>query len=195
MRWCTSGFLLALLFPTLIFASNANKIELGSSAFWTGFAGGIIAHELGHIAVASAYGQKARLHAGSVIYPNSSFSPQESLRVSTAGFQTQWLFSEWSFYQLDKEEETILRQQHYVGLITSHIAISLVYMAGLKDEPTSDIYAASITSGRSRDELAWMALAPALLDTYRLFGHDVPAWVDYMSIGLKTAEIGFIWTF
>ena len=38
------------------------------------------------------------------------------------------------------------------------------------------------------------ALAPALLDAYRLLG-DAPAWVDKLSIGLKVGEIGLTWTF
>jgi len=191
-----SLLLLLLLMPCSAAAEdshNQHGIAWGSS-FWQGFAGGIITHELGHVAMAASFGQSSRLHAGSVIYPNSSFSTSEALRVSTAGFQTQWLLSEYAFDALDTSEDTLLDKQHYIGLITSHIAISLAYLAALKDEPTSDIYNAAAASGKSRNALMWAALAPALLDTYRLWG-DAPQWVDYLSIGIKAGEIGWIWTF
>jgi len=186
--------ILLLLMPCSAAAENNQHPITWDSSFWQGFAGGIIAHELGHVAMAASVGQSSRLHAGSVIYPNSHFTPQQALRVSTAGFQTQWLFSEWAFYELENSEETLLDEQHYVGLITSHIAISLAYLAILKDEPTSDIYNAASTSGRSRNQLMWAALAPAMLDAYRLWG-NAPPWVDYLSMGVKAGEIGWIWTF
>lgn len=176
-------------------ATASEDIELDNSSFWLGFVGGIVTHDLGHVAMAAAHGQRAKLHAGSIIYPNKAFSPPEAVRVSTAGFQTQWLFSEWSFYALKQEQPSLLDQQHYLGLISAHLAISFAYMAVLKDEPTSDIYAVSTTTGRSRNSLALMALLPALLDTYRLFGTDVPSWVDAASIAVKTGEVGLIWTF
>jgi len=183
-----------LLFPFHASAGNQSHAIAWDNSFWSGFAGGIITHELGHVAIAASAGQSSRLHAGSVIYPNSNFTPKEALRVSTAGFQTQWLFSEWAFYELDKPDETILDEQHYIGLITSHIAISAAYLVLLKDEPTSDIYNAAATAGRSRNELMWAALAPAALDAYRLWG-DAPRWVDYLSMSIKAGEIGLIWTF
>ena len=185
---------LLLLSPFSAHAQEHQHPIAWDSIFWTGFAGGIITHELGHVAMAASVGQSSRLESGSVVYPNSSFSAKEALRVSTAGFQTQWLFSEWAFYELDNSEETLLNEQHYIGLITSHITISLAYLAGLKEQPTSDIYNAAAVSGKSRNQLMAAALAPALLDAYRLWG-DAPAWVDKLSIGLKTGEIGLIWTF
>ncbi len=157
--------------------------------------GGIVGHELGHLTMATAYGSKARLHAGSIVYPGNNFSEQELLRVSTAGFQAQWLLSEWAFYELDQAENALLDRQHYIGLISSHLAISFVYMAGLKDHPNSDIYAASTLTKRSRTDLALMALIPAAIDSYRLFGSDVPAWLDYAAISIKVGEIGLIWKF
>jgi len=185
-----------LTLPTQASAFDTAPIELHNSAFWTGFAGGIIAHELGHVALASAYGQRAQLHAGSIVYPGSNFSQKELLRVSTAGYQTQWLLSEWSFASLNTEnDEALLEKQHHIGIITSHLAITFAYAAGLKDYTTSDVYAASEVSGRSSNQLMAMALLPALIDTYRLFGEDVPEWVGKVSMAIKASEIGLIWSF
>lgn len=186
--------LILLLLPWSSHAADVTHPIAWDSSFWTGFAGGIITHELGHVTMASSVGQSSRLQSGSVVYPNSSFSAKEALRVSTAGFQTQWLLSEWAFYELENPEETVWDEQHYAGLITAHITISLAYLAGLKEQPTSDIYNAAAVSGRSRNQLMVAALAPTLLDAYRLWG-DAPAWVDKLSIGLKAGEIGLIWTF
>ncbi len=186
--------LLFLLLPWPAYAADIEHPITWDSSFWVGFAGGIITHELGHVAMAASLGQSSRLESGSVVYPSSSFSAKEALRVSTAGFQTQWLLSEWAFYELGNPKETFLDEQHYVGLITAHITISLAYLAGLKEQPTSDIYNAAAVLSRSRNQLMAAALAPALLDAYRLWG-DAPAWVDKLSIGLKAGEIGLIWTF
>jgi len=171
-----------------------HPIQWDNSSFWTGFIGGIALHEVGHFATATSFGQHAQFNRGSVVYPQSSFSSTQALLVSTAGFQSQWLYSEWSFYELDKADDMWLDEQHYVGLITAHIATSLAYLAGLKDAPTSDIYTAAQVSGRSRNQLAVMAAVPALLDAYRLWG-DAPDWVGHLSMGLKASEIGLIWTF
>lgn len=132
---------------------------------------------------------------GSIIYPNHHFDAATALRVSTAGFQTQWLFSEWAFAELSEPERMLLQEQHYVGLISAHLAISYAYLLALKDEPTSDIYATAASTGRSRNALVAFALLPAALDTYRLLGSDVPMWVRHISIGLKAGAIGLIWTF
>jgi len=171
-----------------------HPIQWQNSSFWTGFMGGLALHEAGHFATAASFGQHAQFNRGSVVYPQSSFSSKQALLVSTAGFQTQWLYSEWSFYELDKADTMWLDEQHYVGLITAHIATSLAYLAGLKDAPTSDIYTAAQVAGRSRNQLAVMAAVPALLDAYRLWG-DAPDWVDHLSMGLKVSEVGLIWTF
>jgi len=76
-----------------------------------------------------------------------------------------------------------------------HLAISTAYLIRLKDMPTSDIYAASKTSHISRNQLAWAVFLPAALDAYRLMGHDVPAWVSHLSMGIKGVEIGYVWQF
>ena len=193
---CLMMFLHLVCVPSSALAFNASPIELENQSFWSGFVGGIVAHELGHVLVASAYGQRAQLNRGSIVYPDSTFSKQELLRVSTAGFQTQWLLSEWSFASLHTENvSSFLDEQHHIGIISSHLAVSFAYAAGLKEYSTSDVYAASQATGRSRNQLALLALIPALIDSYRLFGDNVPSWLSKASMSIKATEIGLIWSF
>jgi len=162
--------------------------------FWEGAVAGLLFHELGHSVVGMAYGGKPQLNNGSIVYPNSHFSRKVSMRVSSAGFQAQWLLSELSFAAL-KHDNGLLSRRHYQGMIAMHLAISTAYLIRLKDMSTSDIYAASQTSHISRDQLAWMTFLPAALDAYRLMGEGVPDWVDHLSLGIKAAEAGYVWTF
>jgi len=131
---------------------------------------------------------------GSIVYPGSHFSRKASMRVSSAGFQMQWLLSEFAFSNLNEVDGRFNRRQ-YQGMIAMHIAISTAYLIRLKDMPTSDIYAASQTSHISRNRLAWMTFAPAALDAYRLMGDHVPEWVGHLSLGMKLAEASYTWTF
>ncbi|MDQ6973785.1 MAG: hypothetical protein Q9M10_02785 [Mariprofundaceae bacterium] len=162
--------------------------------FWEGAAGGLLFHELGHIVVGMTYGGSPQLNRGSIVYPNHSFTRQASMRVSSAGFQAQWLLSELSFATL-KDNDGMFSPRSYQGAIAMHLAISTAYLIRLKDMPTSDIYAASKTSHVSRNQLAWAVFLPAALDAYRLMGNDVPAWVAHLSMGIKGVEFGYIWQF
>ncbi|MBL1352360.1 MAG: hypothetical protein COA61_003330 [Zetaproteobacteria bacterium] len=164
------------------------------SNFWEGALGGLLFHELGHVVLGMSYGGNPHLSHGSIIYPNSHFSPKASMRVSSAGFQAQWLLTELSFVAL-KNNDGGLYRRYYQGAIAMHLAISTAYLLRLKDIPTSDIYAASNTSHISRDTLAWAIFLPAALDAYRLMGDGAPDWVAHVSLGIKAAEVGYIWQF
>ncbi|MDQ6990919.1 MAG: hypothetical protein Q9M11_04220 [Mariprofundaceae bacterium] len=162
--------------------------------FWAGAVSGLLLHELGHVVIGMTYGGKPQLNQGSIVYPNNAFSRKASMRVSSAGFQAQWLLSELSFSAL-KKHDGMFSSAYYQGAIAMHLAISTVYLIRLKDMPTSDIYAASKASNISREQLAWAVFLPAALDAYRLMGQDVPDWVSHLSVGIKLAEVGYIWQF
>jgi len=173
---------------------NVSTNILYDGDFWEGAIGGLLFHELGHVLVGMGYGGNPQLNNGSIVYPNSQFSRKASMRVSSAGFQAQWLLSELSFLGL-KDDDGWLNRRHYQGMIAMHIAISTAYLIRLKDMPTSDIYAASQASQLSRKQLAWVTFLPAALDAYRLMGEDVPDWVGHLSLGIKAAEVGYTWQF
>ena len=162
--------------------------------FWQGAAGGLLFHELGHVVTALSYGGKPQLNRGSIVYPGSHFSQRQQLHLSSAGFQAQWLLSEMAFHALEHDEASP-NQQRYKGAISMHLAISAFYLTGMKDMPTSDIYAISNATGISRNHLAWITFLPAALDAYRLLGNDVPTWVGHLSLGIKMSEIGYVWLF
>jgi len=162
-------------------------------AFWEGAVGALLVHELGHVFVGHAYGAHPQLNRGSIVYPYASFSATQSVRVSSAGFQAQWLLSELAFADVTSEHPT---HPHLAqGAIAMHLAISTAYLIRLKDMPTSDLYALSQTTQQSRNSLAWWVSMPAILDAYRLWARDVPAWLPYLSMGMKATEISYIWRY
>jgi len=196
-------FLFSLLVSSPLWARDGQFDEANQEAsthvfyhvdFWAGAVGGLLVHELGHVVVGMSYGGNPQLSNGSIVYPNSSFSRKASMRVSSAGFQTQWLLTELSFAAL-KHHDNELYHRYYQGAIAMHLAISTAYLLRLKDMSTSDIYTASQTSHVSRNTLAWAIFLPAALDAYRLMGDDVPDWVSHVSLGIKAAEVGYIWQF
>ena len=161
--------------------------------FWAGAAGALLVHELGHVLIGRAYGVHPQLNRGSIVYPYSQFSAAQSVRVSSAGFQAQWLLSELAFSDVTSIHPT---HPHLAqGAISMHLAISAAYLIRLKDMPTSDLYALSQTTQQSRNSLAWWISIPAILDAYRLWASDVPAWLPYLSMGVKAAEITYIWRY
>ena len=161
--------------------------------FWEGAAGALLVHELGHVLVATSYGAHPQLNRGSVVYPHAQFSAAQSVRVSSAGFQMQWLLSELAFSDLTSEQPS---HPHLAqGAIAMHLAISAAYLIHLKDMPTSDIYALSQTTQQSQNSLAWWVSIPAMLDAYRLLATDVPAWLPYVSMGFKAAEVSYVWRY
>ncbi len=196
-------YLFCLLFSSQLWANDEQFDEANQKTsshvfhhvdFWVGAVGGLLVHELGHVVVGMSYGGNPQLSHGSIVYPNSSFSRKASMRVSSAGFQAQWLLTEISFAAL-KHHNNELYHRYYQGAIAMHLAISTTYLLRLKDMPTSDIYTASQTSHVSRNALAWAIFLPAALDAYRLMGNDVPDWVSHVSLGIKAAEVGYMWQF
>ena len=97
--------------------------EFDLTDFATGVIGMIVGHEIGHFAVAESMNVKAEFDGVTVVYPNSSLTPRQHLRVASAGFQGQWLLSELAFHYLDKPDV----EQHSVatGAVLAHIALPL----------------------------------------------------------------------
>jgi len=187
------GLCLLLLLPL---PAMGESVAWESGAFWQGAAGGLLLHELGHVITGVSYGEKPQLNRGSIVYPRNHFTRRSLLHVASSGFQAQWLFSEVALDALSKPADAgVLERQHYVGMVSMHLAISAAYLVALKDMPTSDLYAVSASTGVSREQLAWMVMLPAALDGYRLLGEDVPEWVGHLSMGFKGAAMMYVWTF
>lgn len=191
IRQTVITFLLLICLQTPLLAAgwNPDAVPDNMAGFLLGFAGGIALHEIGHLAVASAEGYSVHNDGLSLVYSPSFASRRDRLRVSTAGFQTQWLATEAAFYYRAKAPDLTL------GVITSHLAITAAYLAVLKNHPQGDTFGASQASGLSTDQLLLIVAVPAILDGWRLFRTDVPSWVAPLSIGYKGGCLTAVWTY
>ena len=163
--------------------------------FLLGLAGGIAAHELGHVVVAKARGYHLDHDGLSITYPDADFSRSGHLQTASAGLQTQWLVTEAVFARQQLRDPDNPPGPVAAGLVCAHLAISAAYLTVLKDHDRGDVVGMSDASGLSTDSLVLLALVPALLDGWRLFGDQVPRWVPALSIGFKGAALIAIWTY
>ena len=153
-------------------------------------------HEFGHIAVAEYHDIDWEYDGLSIVYPDSDFTDSEQLQLASAGFQAQWLVSEIALRKLDGGEFASGGSKAFTrGLVAGHAAITLAYMTFLKDHEDGDIVGMSQATGLSNNELALLVAIPAALDTWRLYGNDVPGWVPKLSLAAKGIGFTAIWTY
>ena len=181
-------FIFVLFAPCHVLAGPLGEFDLRGLA--TGAIGMIVGHEIGHFAVAESMNIKAEFDGVTVVYPNSSLTPRQHLRVASAGFQTQWLLSELAFHYLDKPDV----EQHSVatGAVLAHIAITTAYLTVLKNNKDGDVVGMATALGKSRSNVALTLALPALLDAWRLFG-EPPDWVPHLSRTSKGLGMVWIW--
>lgn len=163
--------------------------------FLLGLAGGIAAHELGHVVVAKARGYHLDHDGLSITYPEAEFSRSGHLQTASAGLQVQWLITETVFAHQHLRNPDQPPGPFAAGLVSAHLAISAAYLTVLKNHAQGDVIGMAEATGLSTDQLVMLALVPALLDGWRLFGDQVPAWVPALSIGFKGAALTAIWTY
>ena len=178
----------ALFAPCHVLAGPLGEFDLRGLA--TGAMGMIVGHEIGHFAVAESMNIKAEFDGVTVVYPNSSLTPRQHLRVASAGFQSQWLLSELAFHYLDKPDV----EQHSVatGAVLAHIAITTAYLTFLRNNEDGDVAGMATALGKSRSNVALALALPALLDTWRLFG-EPPDWIPHLSRTSKGLGIVWFW--
>lgn len=172
-----------------------SRIKKNGGAFLAGFASGYAAHELGHIVVANSLGFDTDFDGLTIIYPDATMTDAEQLQVTSAGFQTQWLVSEAALRYRNGRELTDFGDNYNAGLVVAHLAITAAYMTVLMNHEDGDLEGMSEATGISNDKLAALVAIPALLDTWRLFGSNVPKWVPALSAGTKVIGITMIWTY
>ena len=181
-------FIFVLFAPCHVLAESLGEFDLRGLA--TGAIGMIVGHEIGHFAVAESMNVKAEFDGVTVVYPNSSLTSRQQLRVASAGFQSQWVLSELAFHNLDKPDD----EQHSVatGAVLAHIAITTAYLTFMKNEEDGDVAGMATALGKSRSSVALTLALPALLDTWRLFG-EPPDWVPHLSRIGKGLGVAWIW--
>lgn len=163
--------------------------------FLLGLAGGIAGHELGHVVVAKARGYSLDHDGPSITYPEADFSRSGRLQTASAGLQAQWLVTEAVFAHQQLRNPDQPPGPFAAGLVCAHLAISAAYLTVLKNHAQGDVVGMAEATGLSIDQLVMLALVPALLDGWRLFGDQVPAWVPALSFGFKGAALTAIWTY
>ena len=196
----TIGFgalLIVLLFSSATHADSwkFSKIRHSSSAFLLGFATGYMAHELGHVLVAKGKGYCVELDGLSLVYPDLPEKTPDQLQIATAGFQAQWIVSEAALRYRENRRLSDRENNFSAGLVVFHLAATAAYMTVLKNHEKGDTVGAAQATGLSTDQVALLALIPALLDGWRLFTADPPDWVPALSAGVKGVGIFAIWQY
>ncbi len=168
------------------------KVLLGGAA-------GLGLHEAGHLVANWAFEEKVVVKK--VNYKGIPFfalahapdlSPRREYVVSSAGFWTQYLYSEQilTHHPNLKDEKSPFRK----GMLTFHVVTSLVY-AGAALGRTGPIErdTRGMASSRRIDErwIGVMVLAPAILDVYRYFNADA-RWATWASRGVKMGSVALV---
>jgi hypothetical protein len=166
----------------------------GWERFALGVASGIVAHEAGHVVVATTKGYSVSHDGLSITYPGTHFTNSGQLQLASAGFQTQWVLSELVLSDQTGKERKKPPGDFGAGVVSSYIGVSVAYLTFLKNQLNGDVYGMSRASGYSHDRIALMLAVPAALDAWRLFGDDVPEWVPALSVMSKGAGAAWIWT-
>ena len=174
--------------------TNLDSIRQHLTATLAGAASTIALHELGHFTAAKIESVHAEFDGATIVYPNQNLSKTQSLRLSTAGYQSQWLAAEYAFQRL-KKPATDDQKAFHVGMILGHIGISLAYLTVLKGHQNGDSLGTAAASSLSEDQVLLALAIPAALDSWRLFGKHPPKWLPLVSRGSKAIGIAAVWSF
>lgn len=185
-----------------MFCSNANAspwklsdIRNSSHSFLLGFTTCYMAHELGHVIVAKSKGYSVALDGPSLVYPDLKERTTDQLQAATSGFQAQWMVSEAALRYRENHRLSDRGNNFSAGMVVFHLATTAAYMTFLNSHEKGDIVGAAKATGLSTYQVALMAAIPALLDGWRLFAKDPPAWVPALSAGIKGVGIVAIWSY
>jgi hypothetical protein len=160
-----------------------------------GIVGGVAAHETGHVVVAKSKGYPVSHDGLSITYPGVNFTRSGQLQLASAGYQTQWVLSEFVLRDEHWHERKTPPGDFGAGVVLSSVAVSLAYLTILENQYNGDIYGISRATGMSHDRAALTMAIPAMLDAWRLFGEDVPGWVPQLSVLSKGTAMVWIWTY
>lgn len=180
--------------------ASAEKVTFSDlKTNWAATLGGavttIAVHELGHFLVAEVEGAHAYFDGVTVKYKNTDDTDSQNLRLSSAGFQSQWLVSEYAFMNLDQSELDKRARAYNAGLVLGHLGITAAYLTFLKNNDDGDARGIAEVTTLSTDKVIALLAIPALLDSWRLFGKHSPRWTSWTSKGFKTIGLSAIWTF
>jgi hypothetical protein len=195
--WAYCLLSIAAILPIYACGQGWSFDEEGSGweRFALGFVSGIAAHETGHFAVATSKGYRVSHDGLSITYPGAKFTPASQLQLASAGFQTQWVLSELVLRDQHGHEHIKPPSDFGAGVVCSYLGVSFAYLTFLKNQNQGDVYGMSYATGLSHDRIALLMAIPAVLDTWRLFGNDVPVWVPTLSVLSKGVGAAWIWSY
>jgi len=163
--------------------------------FALGLASGIAGHELGHYVVATTKGYTVGHDGLSIVYSGKTFSPSDHLQVASAGFQAQWLLTEFVLRDSNGREIKSPPGNFGAGIVCAHLAVTAAYLVSLKDHPQGDVAGMSQATGYSHDRIMMALAIPGALDAWRLFGNQVPEWAPQLSLLSKGLGMAWAWTY
>lgn len=173
-------------------ASRFGKVLLGGAA-------GLVLHESGHLVADWAFEEKVVVkkvdYKGIPFFALShahDLSPRREFVVSSAGFWSQYLYSEQilTHHPALKDEHSPVRQ----GMLAFHVVTSLMYSGAAfgKTGPVERDTRGMAESLKINERwLGALILAPALLDTYRYF-HPGARWAAWTSRGVKMGSVALV---
>jgi hypothetical protein len=173
-------------------AGRFGKVLLGGAA-------GLVLHETGHLVADWAFEEKVVVrkvnYKGIPFFALShanNLSPRREFVVSSAGFWSQYLYSEQilTHHPALRHEESPVRK----GMLTFHVATLLMYSGAAfgKTGPVERDTRGIAESLKINERwLGALLLAPALLDTYRYF-HPDARWAAWTSRGVKMGSVALV---
>lgn len=189
----------------LLYVLTSNSAVAGPISFdniksnWGSVLGGAVTtvaiHELGHFTVAEIEDANAYFDGATVRYRDSDGSDRQNLRLSSAGFQMQWLVSEYAFGRLKQTDLSDQSRAWNAGLVLGHIGISLTYLTILRNNKDGDAAGIADAHDTSTGKVVALLALPAILDSWRLFGEASPKWTSWASRGTKLIGIAAVWEF
>lgn len=166
---------------------------------WINVLGGaattIAAHELGHFVAAEIEDVDAYFDGITIAYRETDGSDRQGLRLSSAGYQAQWLASEIGFMRLGQQDLSAQQRAWNAGLVIGQIGITAAYLTFLKNHEEGDALGVAQALDISTDKVVALLAIPAMLDGWRLFGRQAPKWAGWTSRGMKAVGVAAVWQF
>jgi hypothetical protein len=198
-RFVVPGFLLALLlFGSPVFAQQQSAGEKFGKLLLGG-AAGLALHESGHLIADWAFEEKVVIKKvgwqGVPFFALShanNLSPRREFTVSSAGFWSQWLYSE----QILSHHPDLRRDQSPFrkGILTFHVVTLMIYSgaAFAKTGPVErDTRGMAESIHINERWLGALLVVPAALDAYRFF-HPDARWAAWTSRGVKMGSVALV---
>jgi hypothetical protein len=144
-HWLVGALFIVAMLPVRVWGEgySIDESEAGWERFVLGFASGIVAHEAGHVFVATTKGYSVSHDGLSLTYPGAALTRSAQLQLASAGFQTQWVLSEFVLRERNGDEHIKPSSDFGAGVVCSYLGVSFAYLTFLKNQYSGDVYGMS----------------------------------------------------